>query len=416
MTQRDFNYAITALDQRAQGTITIDDYTLLRGAFASGTILVDDYTKLIEAAAVGSITYGVPVDGDTVLVNGTTCTKVAAAPGANEFSNIAELEALCEAVAGINSTENGTVVSLTAATPGSAGNALTLSLGGGNTGTMAISGATFTGGQDHATITVGADTLTQGVGFTAETDDATTAENIKVAIHALAGVSATRSSETVTIVNDAIGTVGNTKALTNTGTAGGLTLSGATLAGGVNPGSVVIEGTTYTEQTDFEAITSNAATATDLAAAITLQAGFDASAVGNVVTVVWTTPGSAGNAKTMSSTFDGLGLTLSGATLEGGADQTYSETFSYDDVEDLDELEIELDVSEIGAAITLDVAVEISMNKNDADAWDQIDTFTQVTTESNESIQITQTGMYARFKMVVGGNGTVTGNIHAIAR
>jgi len=98
------------------------------------------------ARATASITYGVPVANDTVVINGTTCTYVAAAPGANQFSSIAELEVLAEAIANIDSSASATVVSLAAAAGGTAGNAYTLALGGGNTGTMAISGATFSGG------------------------------------------------------------------------------------------------------------------------------------------------------------------------------------------------------------------------------------------------------------------------------
>ncbi|MBK8467992.1 MAG: hypothetical protein IPL32_19430 [Chloracidobacterium sp.] len=105
-----------------------------------------------EVKATGFITFGVPVANDTVIVNGTTFTYVAAAPAANEFTNIAELEALVEAVAGLNSTENGTTVSITSTLVGVLGNAQTLALGGGNTGTMVISGATLTGGVDPVVV------------------------------------------------------------------------------------------------------------------------------------------------------------------------------------------------------------------------------------------------------------------------
>lgn len=114
-----------------------------------GTVRV--WMDMAATAAFGSITYGVPVISDTVVVNGTTCTYVAAAPTANQFSNIAELEALIEAIALVTSTQNGTVVSIVADTAGTAGNAITLALGGGNAGTMAISGATLSGGSAAST-------------------------------------------------------------------------------------------------------------------------------------------------------------------------------------------------------------------------------------------------------------------------
>lgn len=99
--------------------------------------------------ASGYITYGTPSNGDTVIVNGNTFTKVASAPGAGQFSSISELEALIEALASINSSQDGTTVTINADTPGTAGNAITLALGGSNAGTMAISGATLTGGVDE---------------------------------------------------------------------------------------------------------------------------------------------------------------------------------------------------------------------------------------------------------------------------
>jgi len=98
--------------------------------------------------AQGSITYGEPAVGDTVIVNSETLTCVAAAPSAGEFSSIAELEALVEALTGINSEVADGVINIVAAAPGVAGNAITLALGESNAGTMAISGATLTGGVD----------------------------------------------------------------------------------------------------------------------------------------------------------------------------------------------------------------------------------------------------------------------------
>lgn len=94
-------------------------------------------------AASGYITYGVPVNGDTVVVNGTTFTK-AASLGAAAFSTIAELCTLIDAMEGIGATQNGTTITITYSTTGEAGNSVTLTRAG--TGTLAVSGATLTGG------------------------------------------------------------------------------------------------------------------------------------------------------------------------------------------------------------------------------------------------------------------------------
>lgn len=102
------------------------------------------------AAATGTITYGSPSNGDTVVVNGTVLTK-AAAGGAAAFSTIGELEALIEALTGINASENGTVITITAAAKGTAGNAITLA----KTGTaLVLSGPTLTGGTDRWSCTI----------------------------------------------------------------------------------------------------------------------------------------------------------------------------------------------------------------------------------------------------------------------
>ena len=103
-------------------------------------------TDAVAGITLSGATMAGGVNGDTVVVNGTTCTCVAASPAANQFSTIAELEVLTEAIANINSTQDGTKVYLTADAPGTGGNAYTLSLGGANAGTMSISGATFSGG------------------------------------------------------------------------------------------------------------------------------------------------------------------------------------------------------------------------------------------------------------------------------
>ena len=108
--------------------------------------------------ASGTITYGSPSNGDTLVANGTTFTK-AASGGAAAFSTIAELTALIDAVAGLDATDDGTTITVVAATPGVAGNALTLAKTG---SALVLSGATLTGGRDGLVTTV------SGTGATAQ--------------------------------------------------------------------------------------------------------------------------------------------------------------------------------------------------------------------------------------------------------
>lgn len=101
------------------------------------------------ATASGVLTFGAPSDGSTVIVTGPdggpyTFTKVAATPAANEFTAIAELTALLDAIDGLAATDDGTDITLTVTTAGEAANAWTV------TGTSSYSALniTFSGGAD----------------------------------------------------------------------------------------------------------------------------------------------------------------------------------------------------------------------------------------------------------------------------
>lgn len=83
------------------------------------------------------------------------------------------------------------------------------------------------------TITVNATTITEGVEFTAATSNDATATSIASAVDAIALVNAAAVGAVVTIIADASGTTANAYALTTNAAAEALTLSGATLAGGV---------------------------------------------------------------------------------------------------------------------------------------------------------------------------------------
>ena len=95
--------------------------------------------------AQGFITYGVPSNNDTVIVSGTTLTKVASNPTGNQFTTIAQLTALICNISGLTATNNGSIITIQAIAAGAAGNAYTLALGV-HVGSMTVSGATLTGG------------------------------------------------------------------------------------------------------------------------------------------------------------------------------------------------------------------------------------------------------------------------------
>lgn len=243
---------------------------------ASGSITYG--VPAVAVAATGSITYGVPVDTDTVIVNGTTLTKVASAPGANEFTDITELEALVEAIALVTSTEDGTTVSITAETAGFAGNSITLALGGGNSGTMAISGATLTGGLESTSVVVNGTTCTYVASAPGANQFSSIAE-LNTLVTAVASLTSTSDGTTISIVADTAGTAGNSLTLAiGANTAGTLAVSGATLTGGTEASTPP----TVTAERLLPVVIAEDATAAAVATATQLALDADAEFVATV--------------------------------------------------------------------------------------------------------------------------------------
>ncbi|NCB26294.1 MAG: hypothetical protein EOM62_12590 [Bacteroidia bacterium] len=220
----ELNYKVTGLTQHAKGSITYG-------------------VPVAAAKASGAITFGTPVDGDTIIVNGTTMTKVAADPAANEFVDIAGLETLIEALDGINSSQDGTTITIEAATAGPDGNAITLALGEDNTGDMAISGATLTGGANSDTVIVNGETLTCVAANPSAGEFSSIAE-LEALIEALTGINSEVAGGVINIVAAAVGVAGNEITLAlGEGNTGTMAISGATLTGGIDA--------TYTDAIEF---------------------------------------------------------------------------------------------------------------------------------------------------------------------
>ena len=150
--------AATSNNATATSLATAIDGLALIGAAAVGaviTITADAYGTAANAYALvtsnvaGATVSGAHMDGgvagDTVIVNSNTFTAVSGTPSAAQFKVIADLTALCEALANVTATDDGSTVTIVADAVGTGGNAYTLALGT-NAGTMTISGATFTGG------------------------------------------------------------------------------------------------------------------------------------------------------------------------------------------------------------------------------------------------------------------------------
>lgn len=167
-------------------------------------------------------------------------------------------------------------------------------------------------------------------------DDAATATSLANAIDTdtrngtLGDLSATQSTDTVTMTTDVLGIGGNAITLSQTG--GTITVGNATFENGVTADTVLVDELIYTaivgskggDNTLFSIDGNNNATATDLANSIDndIRVGTEADNVTATsstatVTVVSQTGGTVGNATLLSSS-DGTRLAVGAANLTGG--------------------------------------------------------------------------------------------------
>ena len=227
--------AIDALGNwTAAGTGTVTAKWSVRGTIGNGKTVTSNALGGIDIAGTGlSGVTASGVNGDEITVGGTKFTCVVGTAGANEFSSIVELEALVEAVANLNSSENGTVISITYATRGTTGNSIGLVLGVSNAGTMSVSAATLTGGLNGDTITVDGQLFT-AVASAPGANEFSNITELEVLIEALAGINSSVSSGIITVQANEPGVAGNAITLAlGVSNAGTMAISGATLSGGV---------------------------------------------------------------------------------------------------------------------------------------------------------------------------------------
>lgn len=222
----------------------------------------------------------------------------------------------------------GTAATGSVALSGVGGTAATGSYALSNVGGTAASGTVTLGGEAGDVTIVTDGTSVGPVAF--NTSDAQTALDCITALNAngtfaAKATASSGGSGVVLITWDTKGTVGNSKTLTASRTAGTATASGATLASGAQ-GSVgtTINGTLVTTDTTN---LSDTAAATAVAAEIELNAtlGPLLVAVGSTtnVNLTWGVKGTVGNAVTLAAGTSATGTaTRSAATLTGGAQGT----------------------------------------------------------------------------------------------
>ena len=326
--------------------------------------------------AVSGATFSGGVDADTLTVNALPYTAVAGVKSDNtEFSIDTDDDTAAADLADSinNDTRPGTtgdisasatlaVVTFTTDVAGVAGDLITLVSSDGVT--LAVSGATFSGGVDADFCTVNENVYIAVAGakadnteFSIDTDDDTAAADLADSITndtrpgTTDDVTASATLAVVTVSAATEGTGGNAITLSSSD---GVTMavSGATLANGTDADTVEVNNNVYTavsgakaDNTEFSIDNDDDTAATDLADSITNDTrpgvlnDVTAAAVTDTVTATTSIGGTVGNATTLSSS-DGGRLAVSGATFSGGLDNALVSSITVDSVEIMSGTEI----------------------------------------------------------------------------
>lgn len=378
-----------------------------RGTASNGLAITTDAIAGLDingAGVAGSVSAG-GVTGDRVAVDGSFNTCVVGTPGANEFATIADLTSLIDALGTVSATDDGSTVTVVAASRGAAGNALTIALDGANAGDMAISGATLAGGTDGDIITVAGQSFTCVVGATGANEFAAIADLTSL-VDALANISATDDGSTVTIVADARGTAGNAITLALGGSnAGTMAISGATLAGGVDGDTVEVDGNTFTcvigtaGGGEFSSIV-------ELEALVEAVAAINSTQDGTTVTINADATGTAGNAITLALGVSNAGtMAISGATLTGGAASLESDVLQIDSKAEA--VQIFGKVANLTSGATVTITPYVSPNNID---WR---TLPAIIIDANESgsWQRTDIDTFLKFTIAISGATTPSADV-----
>lgn len=307
-------------------------------------------------------------------------------------------------------------------------------------------GATLAGGVAGETITIDGRTytfvqeLSETSGAAAVADQvlrgASTAaalDNLKSALNASAGVGTTFSTGTVAhasvnattntdttqvIAADAAGAAGNAIAVSETLANG--SWGAATLAGGQTALTINFNGTALVAGSDFTAETDNDTTATNLAAAIDALAGVNAAASGAVVTIKNDAVGTAGNAKTLTTSSTSA-ATVSGATLTGGAAALYTDAFDLPNEDDSYDCTVVVTTLG-GGSPTADFTPEGSEDGGTTYAQAESEAeaglaFTQFTGTGTDKQYVKLASPRNRLKLVLGGTSpTITATVYFRSR
>jgi hypothetical protein len=391
----------------ATGSIKVIDYSALIGTVATGSVKVDSYANLVGAKATlnltvtayASLTGAVVTVKDVALTEGVEWTAAT-----SNNATATSLASAIDAITGVGATASSAVITVEASAAGKAGNLIGTAC---DSDGLTVPESHLLGGKNHATVKIGATTLTQGTGFTASVSNASTATSLAAGIHAIAGLSASVDLVDDTLVlieTDAIGADKNVElAVTwDEPSFAGLTTSGATLTGGRDEGVFTIDGTDYEQGTDFTASTDEDTTATSIAT-ITI-AGFTIAVDGtdtSKVNITSDTIGTAGNLLITTNASDGVEVT----TMTGGADYAYSDVFEYDGETGVTSIESSVKVVGLTLGDTADIVLQVSFDKV---TWADAYAYPQFTTDGTADKLVGSVRAFARLQGSVSASATAT--------
>lgn len=217
---------------KADGTVYSLGFASLKGTSATGTITIVDYTGLT---------------GSTVTVAGQTVTEgVEWFAGTDNDTTAGTLmdaiNTACDTVILVTGGYTGSVLTLTVIATGVAGNSHGIAKSASDS-YITISGSTFSGGLNGATLTVAGHPLVESVDWIAEVNDYTTAAHLSTVINALSEVDTVYSfTDGVLIVAATPGIAGNSITLATSDPVN-MPISGPTLTGGTNKYACTVSGT-----------------------------------------------------------------------------------------------------------------------------------------------------------------------------
>jgi len=322
------------------GSLTVNSYTGLSTAPAHGSLTILTNSSLAGVVASTSILISTNVSGTVLMFTGppanlppqlTIGGNVAQGDtSTNTAVNFAAFITPAKTSGLFESYVTGSSVTIACVSSGTFCNAYGIT----SSSPVAVTSATFVGGVDPGSVTVNTMLLRAGKEFAIGTDTTATALNLAAAINA--GSSLITSTNVANVVNATAttnGIIGNGYGLVSY--ISSITVSGATMTGGLDNATVCLGATCVVANKDFYPLTSTAQTATNIVTAFNATAASQTFTIGSTNNVIGATSTVVGTASyTYSVTTGAIQLasyvsssSVTGAqsgVLTGGTTSSYS--------------------------------------------------------------------------------------------